>query len=182
MTDDNANKSTGNLVTSAKDVVDFYCLMERAEINIWVDGGWGVDALLGKQLRPHKDLDIAVEWKDVPRLREVLATYGYAQVREDSQWNFVLADDGGHEVDVHAFVYDDDGNIVDGVLYPAKSLTGSGTIDGHSVRCISSQYQVEFLAPWIHKWPEKYLEAVSSLCEQFQIRRPEEYTRSRKQD
>ncbi len=27
----------------------------------WVDGGWGVDALLGEQTRPHADLDLAVD-------------------------------------------------------------------------------------------------------------------------
>jgi lincosamide nucleotidyltransferase A/C/D/E len=60
-------------------------------------------------------------------------------------------------------------------MYPAESLTGTGTIDGYAVRCISPKYQVGFLAPWIHKWPEKYLEAVSALCEKFGIELPKEY-------
>jgi hypothetical protein len=25
----------------------------------WLDGGWGVDAVLGEQTRPHEDLDLA---------------------------------------------------------------------------------------------------------------------------
>ena len=28
-------------------------------IEIWIDGGWGVDALLGTQTRPHSDVDIS---------------------------------------------------------------------------------------------------------------------------
>ncbi len=159
----------------AKDVVDLVRLLEAENIDVWLDGGWSVDALLGKQLRPHKDLDIAVQWKDVPRLREVLAAQGYKQIREDSQWNFVLGDDKGREIDVHAFIYDDKGNVVEGIMYPTESLTGTGTIDGYTVRCISPKYQVEFLALWIHKWPEKYLEAVSALCEKFGIELPKEY-------
>ncbi|MBI4086161.1 MAG: aminoglycoside nucleotidyltransferase [Candidatus Liptonbacteria bacterium] len=165
---------------TSKDVVDFYIQLENMGIGIWVDGGWSVDALLGKQLRPHKDLDIAIQWKDVSSLREVLTVQGYKQVREYSQWNFVLADDKGHEIDVHAFIYDDKGNIVKGIMYPAESLTGTGTINGHTVRCILPKYQVKFLAPWIHKWPEKYLEAVSALCEKFDIEYPEEYTHFKK--
>ena len=63
-----------------KDVVDLYKLLEENGIEVWIDGGWGVDALLEKQTRPHKDLDIAVQWKDVPKLRELLSTQGYKQV------------------------------------------------------------------------------------------------------
>ena len=165
---------------ASKNVVDLYNKLENLGIKIWIDGGWSVDALLGKQLRPHKDLDIALQWKDVPKLREVLAGQGYKRVREDSQWNFIVADDKGHEIDVHAFIYDDKGNVVEGIMYPAESLTGTGAIDDHSVRCISPKYMVEFLAPWIHKWPEKYLPAISALCEKFGIEYPEEYIHLKK--
>lgn len=160
---------------TSKDVVDFYSQLENAGVEIWIDGGWSVDAVVGKQLRPHKDMDIAIQWKDVPRLREILTAQGYKQVREDNQWNFVLGDEKGHEIDVHAFVYDDKGNIVDGIMYPAESLTGKGMIEGQSVRCISPKYMVEFLAPWISKWPEKYLPAVSAICEKYAIELPKEY-------
>ena len=54
---------------TAQDVVDLYCYAEEAAIVMWLDGGWGVDALLARQLRPHNDLDIAIDWKDVPRLQ-----------------------------------------------------------------------------------------------------------------
>jgi lincosamide nucleotidyltransferase A/C/D/E len=37
------------------DVIDIYSALDRQGINIWIDGGWGVDALLNKQSRPHKD-------------------------------------------------------------------------------------------------------------------------------
>ena len=159
----------------SKDVIGIYTQLQNLGIEIWVVGGWSVDALLGRQLRPHYDLDIAIQWKDVPKLREVLTVQGYKQVREDSQWNFVVADDKGHEIDVHAFIYDDKGNIVEGIMHPTESLTGTGIIDDQSVKCISPKYMVEFLAPWIHKWPEKYLPAVSELCEKFGIELPEEY-------
>ena len=166
---------TEKLVMTSRDVVDLYERLQNLGIAIWVDGGWGVDALLGRQTRTHKDLDIALEWKDVPKLREVLSAKGFKQVREDNQWNFVLADDEGHEIDVHAFIRDDKGNIVEGIMYPAESLTGSGTISGKAVRCISPKYMVEFLASWIHKWPEKYLNAISEICEKYGIELPEEY-------
>lgn len=159
----------------SEEVLSLYNLLEENGIQIIIDGGWSVDALLGSQTRPHKDLDIAVEWKNVPKLREILSKKGYKQIKEDSKWNFVLQDNNGHELDVHAFIYDDKGNVVDGIMYPTESLKGTGIIDGQTVRCISPKYQVEFLAKWVHKWPEKYTDAISALCEKFNIEPPSNY-------
>ncbi|MBM3206883.1 MAG: nucleotidyltransferase family protein [Candidatus Staskawiczbacteria bacterium] len=163
-----------------KDVIDLYRELDNAGIKIWIDGGFCVDALLEKQLRPHNDLDIAIQWKDVSSLKEILSKQGYKQIKEDSQWNFVLGDEKGHEIDVHAFVYDQNGKVVDGIMYPTESLSGHGVIESQSVNCISPKDMVEFLAPWISKWPDKYLPAVSMLCEKFQIKLPKEYTEYKK--
>ena len=46
---------------SAKDVVELYRYLAQNNIKIWLDGGWGVDALLGQQTRLHSDLDIIIE-------------------------------------------------------------------------------------------------------------------------
>lgn len=68
-------------------VIDIYNLLEENSVTVWIDGGWGVDALLEKQTRPHPDLDIAIESKDVLKLRELLAKQGYTQNKEDNEWN-----------------------------------------------------------------------------------------------
>jgi lincosamide nucleotidyltransferase A/C/D/E len=57
---------------NAADVIEIYTELERLGVRIWIDGGWGVDALLGRQTRPHADLDIAVEENSVQALRTVL--------------------------------------------------------------------------------------------------------------
>jgi len=62
------------------DVLDFYRMISEMRVEIWIDGGWGVDALLGEQTRPHKDLDIAIQEKDVPMLRQALQMRGYEEV------------------------------------------------------------------------------------------------------
>ncbi len=159
---------------TSKDVLNLYTELDKLGIQVWIDGGWAVDALLGEQTRSHKDLDIAIQWKDVHKLRELLKAQGYKKIKEDSQWNFVLGDDQGREIDVHAFIFDDQGNVVGGIEYPTASLTGIGTIGGQTVRCISAEYMVQFLAPWIHKWPEKYIPAVSALCEKYGLKFPKE--------
>src|SRR6059058_746692 len=130
-------------------VLELYSYLAESDIVVWLDGGWCVDALLGRESRPHKDLDIAIDWKDVQRLRSALEERGYREVRQESHFNFVLADDRGNELDVHAFVRDEHGEIVGGVSYPTRSLSGTGVIAGKEVRCIAPRDMLEFLAPWI---------------------------------
>jgi lincosamide nucleotidyltransferase A/C/D/E len=54
----------------ASAVIDIYTKLEKLGIQIWIDGGWAVDALLQKQTREHRDLDIAVQRKDLIKLKD----------------------------------------------------------------------------------------------------------------
>jgi lincosamide nucleotidyltransferase A/C/D/E len=96
----------------AETVVELLELFEAHDIDVVVDGGWGVDALLSEQTRPHDDLDIAIQHKEIPKLREILETRGFVEIpRDDSRdCNFVLEDDEGNHVDVHSYTFDENGN------------------------------------------------------------------------
>jgi hypothetical protein len=50
-------------IMTAEDALALYDLFRSHGITVWVDGGWGIDALLGRQTRPHSDLDIALASK-----------------------------------------------------------------------------------------------------------------------
>jgi lincosamide nucleotidyltransferase A/C/D/E len=163
-----------------EDVIRFYRTAQDSGVTVWIDGGWGVDALLGKQTRTHKDLDIAVEQKDAAKLRELLETQGYREIKLETArpHNYVLGDGNGHEIDVHVIVLDADGNgiygpVENGEIYPADSLTGTGTIAGHHVRCISPEWVVRFHSGY--ELQPKDFDDVSALCEKFGIQLPEEY-------
>lgn len=161
----------------AEYVVVSYHQFEKLGALVWIDGGWGVDALLGKQTRPHSDLDIALEYRFVPVLREHLESQGYKDVPRDdtTKWNFVMGDDNGNQIDFHAFVFDEEGNIIDGLKYPPGSLTGSGTINGQTVQCIDPEHMVKFHSGY--ELREKDYQDVSALCEKFGIELPQEYAR-----
>ncbi len=94
---------------SSSDVVGLLHLLKQNGIEVHVDGGWCVDALLGRQTRSHSDLDIAVPYESITKLRELLAGRGYSDVFRDDLWecNFVLGDNKGREVDVHSYILDD---------------------------------------------------------------------------
>jgi len=87
------------------EVLGFYNWLKENGIAVWIDGGWGVDALLGKQTREHADLDIAVCRKDNAMLRRLLENSGYKEeMRSDSsEFMYVMKNEAGSSVDIHAF-------------------------------------------------------------------------------
>lgn len=129
-------------------LVELLQLFDTVAIEVWLDGGWGVDALLGAQTRPHKDVDIILRVADLPRLREILDSRGFVLQQGGTQANFVLADGSGLEVDVHAIVFDRDGNGVYRMsngqdwIFPAAGFAGRGSVNGIAVRCLSPETQV----------------------------------------
>ena len=166
----------------ADDVLYLYNALERVGVEIWIDGGWGVDALLEKQTRPHRDLDIAIQQKDVAKLVELLDKRGYREIKLEIRrpHNFVLADCHGHEIDIHVIVLDEHGNGIygppeNGEMYPADALAGVGVIAGQTIRCISPEWTIKFHSGYELK--EKDYKDVSSLCEKFGIELPAHYER-----
>ena len=101
---------------TADDVRAFLALMENHGIDVWLDGGWAVDASIGRQTRRHSDVDIVIEERDVPAAVSALQDAGYAPVpRPDTRaWNFVMGDSAGHQVDFHVIVLDEHGRGIYG--------------------------------------------------------------------
>jgi len=130
-------------------VLQFVSLMEASAVDVCLDGGWGVDALLGEQTREHADLDVIVRVEDLPRLVEVAAAAGFARQPEGTATNFVLKTPSGDAVDVHAIAFDGRGfgifALPDGRKwpFPPSAFQGRGQIRGKSVRCLSPEAQVQ---------------------------------------
>jgi lincosamide nucleotidyltransferase A/C/D/E len=134
----------------AEDVIDAVDALEHAGVELWVDGGWGVDALLDGQTREHDDLDLVVGVDGVPRLIVVLARLGYDEIKPwpDSPEVFVLRAADDRRIDVHPVRFGDNGDgiqkIGDGAewTFPARGFAGIGTIGRRSVRCLTADVQV----------------------------------------
>ncbi len=162
---------------TADTVITIIQLLTTHRIGVHIDGGWAVDALLAKQTRPHTDLDIAVEHKDVPKLRELLKNKGYEEIYRDDSWecNFVLEDNFGHQIDVHSYSFDAEGKHIYGVPYPSDSLSGTGLIQKQEVNCISAEWLVKFHTGYELDWDDYY--DVQALCKHFNLELPSEYLR-----
>ena len=101
--------------------------------------------------------------------------------RDDTRdCNFVLGDDQGHQIDIHSYIFDMAGHVVYGVEYPFDSLTGTGSVNGHSVKCISPEWLVKFHAGY--KLDEDDYHDVKALCQRFGIKMPLEFTEFERND
>jgi lincosamide nucleotidyltransferase A/C/D/E len=120
--------------------------LAAAGVRSWVLGGWGVDALAGRQTREHRDLDLGVDATDWERCLEVAGRLGY---RPETDWwpvRVELVSPGGW-LDLHPVRFDEHGDGVqagpDGTTYayPREHLT-TGVLGGRVVPCISAAWQV----------------------------------------
>jgi Nucleotidyl transferase of unknown function (DUF2204) len=58
--------------------------LEEAGVKTVLMGGWGVDALVGRQLRPHADLDLLADESEFEVAIEILTGLGYEPWNHDS--------------------------------------------------------------------------------------------------
>ena len=174
-------------MVSADDVIEILDALDAAAVAVWIDGGWGVDALLERVRRNHDDLDAAVAFENLPRAKAALAPLGFARDESQSEWfpaRFVLRDTGGRQIDLHPLHFDAGGNGVQRMpgwldapegVYPAKGLSGRGKIGGRHVRCLTPEMQ---LAHHDHANPDDVdYDDVTALCDRFGLVAPPEYAR-----
>jgi lincosamide nucleotidyltransferase A/C/D/E len=135
----------------ASDVVTVLDRLEQERIKVWLDGGWGIDALVGRETRPHEDLDLVVAQDDLPRAQAALADLGFEHdpsVEPGLPARLVLTAADARRVDVHLIVLDGRGDgwqpLGEGAwgAYPAEGLTGTGEVAGRSVQCITPELQL----------------------------------------
>ena len=58
------------------------CALQN-DIKVYLDGGWGVDALLGRESRIHNDIDLFVELKHYRDYIHVIKQHGFREMTTD---------------------------------------------------------------------------------------------------
>lgn len=176
-------------MVSAADTIIIYRRLLSESVQVWLTGGWGIDALLQEQTRPHKDLDIIMLLDDVVRMREVLAQDGYQleKLWSENSWvkdgfgaetptAFVLRDSDGRQIDAHAIRIDDQGNGIpawnneEGLFFKMEDFAGGGIIAGVEVRCITPAMQV--VCHTGYDLPDFQIRDMKLLCQRFGIGYP----------
>jgi lincosamide nucleotidyltransferase A/C/D/E len=121
--------------------------LTEAGCSVWVAGGWGVDALVGRQTRLHRDLDLALDARNETDALRALEHRGY---RVETDWRPVrveLVAEGRGWVDVHPVVFDATGHGREADLgggrfdYPPEAFD-QGALGGMCVPCLSRDRQL----------------------------------------
>jgi lincosamide nucleotidyltransferase A/C/D/E len=135
---------------TADDVLSVLAMLRQADVDIWIGGGWGVDALVGEQTRQHRDLDLMHRESHEPAIVTALADAGFVESFDGRPVRFVVTDPCGRDIDLHPLTFAPDGSAVQAspdpghpFVYPASCFV-TGTIQGVAVRCLSPEQQVYF--------------------------------------
>lgn len=164
---------------TADRVLELLALLRSGGVEATLDGGWGVDALLGRETRPHEDLDLVVALGDVPRIHEALRPLGFVLHEDQLPIRFVLRGNG-EQLDFHTVSFDPEGGGVQpqpggGTFrYPPEGFV-SGRVQGAPVPCISAAVQV--LCHLGYEPTRKDARDVLQLCHAFGLSVPEAYAR-----
>jgi len=148
------NRLRGHM--KAEDVVKVVRGLTEHDVGCYLAGGWGVDALVGRQTRSHDDLDVVIDDYDneVGRAIEVLGTLGFRHVEthERRTWmpkRSVLDDGAGHRVELVSLNWQllarEFGSPgADATARPEFQhlVFAEGTVGGQRVRCISAGVQL----------------------------------------
>jgi lincosamide nucleotidyltransferase A/C/D/E len=166
---------------TAADVIEVLDWLEAVGVHAWVDGGWGVDALVGDETRTHADLDLALDSDDLEAARRRLEEHGFqhdSSRRPGLPARLVMQDGRGREVDLHPLTFDAAGDgwqqlSASGMAwgrYPADDLRATGAIGGRPVRCLSPELQLRFRLGF--EWSDRDVHDIRLLIEGFGIPAP----------
>ncbi|MFR8601034.1 MAG: nucleotidyltransferase domain-containing protein, partial [Clostridioides difficile] len=62
--------------TTKEDLMTILKILNDSNIKYWLDGGWGVDVLAGKQSRNHRDIDINFDAQYTQEILSLLKDHG----------------------------------------------------------------------------------------------------------
>ncbi len=126
-------------------------LLAAAVVPAWLAGGWGVDALLGRQTRRHCDIDLVIGDDDssYQQVAQILSREGFWFARTQYTpgipiaWCHIWRHDAGHKVEVlpvplHEPPFTAVGDDAGG----AGQAFAEGSIDGRPVPCLAAELQL----------------------------------------
>jgi lincosamide nucleotidyltransferase A/C/D/E len=135
---------------TAEDVLAVLAVLRGAGTDIWIAGGWGIDALVGNQGRDHRDLDLLHRREQEKHVLAALAGAGFTEILDQRPVRFVMAHPEGQEIDLHPLAFAPDGSALQQSFdagrpfsYPARCFV-TGTVAGTTVPCVSAEQQVFF--------------------------------------
>ena len=136
-------------ITNKENLMEVLNLLDSLKIKYWIDGGWGVDILLGEQNREHRDIDVDFDGKFTGILLDTLKGKGYEITTDWSPARIELYHPQLGYIDIHPLIISEDGSAKQAGLndnwYDFKAeWFSSALFEGRIIPCISAEAQKIF--------------------------------------
>jgi len=134
--------------------------LEDLALPYWLAGGWGVDALVQRQTRRHKDIDIIIEdfEHNEPKARQAFLALGFHHVQMDQggvwmPWRSNFEDRAGHRIELLAIDWAHLNDVFALAAEPpnptsTEDLAGEiltvGMLNGRPIPCLTRNAQLLF--------------------------------------
>jgi lincosamide nucleotidyltransferase A/C/D/E len=167
------------------DVLEVLDGLEASGLDVWIAGGWGVDALLGGQTREHVDLDLVVDLAHEGEARAALERLGFGPIRAERfegammPKQTIMRDRAGRVVDLHGV----DTRTWPGSWRELRERAGcstvpfdaaepfvAGALDGRRLGCLSPELQLASRQGY--ELTEAAVADARALCARFDIAEP----------
>lgn len=136
-------------ITTKENLIEVLDLLDSLQIKYWLDGGWGVDVLLGKQNRAHRDIDVDFDGNFTDLLLDTLKDKGYEIITDWHPTRIELYHAELGYIDIHPLIISADGSAKQAGLnddwYDFKAeWFVSAMFEGRRIPCISAVAQKLF--------------------------------------
>lgn len=136
-------------ITSAESLFEILDLMDSLNMRYWIEGGWGVDILIGKQNREHRDIDVDFDGTYTECFLKLLKEKGYEITTDWRPSRIELYHPSLGYLDIHPLTIGEDGSArqasPDGGWYELEADWFSSTVfEGRTIPCISAEAQKLF--------------------------------------
>lgn len=163
-------------IVMKEDLLTILKMIDDTGIRYWVDGGWGVDVLTGKQTREHRDVDIDFDSSQTEYFLQILKEKGYEIITDWSPVRIELYHPDLSYIDIHPFVLNEDGTAkqadLEGGWYEFEAdYFGEAIFEGRNVPCISAKGQKVFHTGYELRDVDKHdIENIEKILEESQNR------------
>jgi lincosamide nucleotidyltransferase A/C/D/E len=165
-------------VVTAADVLEIVAVLEGACVDVWLDGGWAVDALARRQTRQHEDLDVVVDLNSVETLKHVLEVRGFTVSEDELPTRLAMEDAEGRTIDFHTVTFDAEGGGVQRLQnsrsyrYPPEGFAGVGEVGGQRVKCLTAEVLADCHYGYEPDDKDRHNMQVLNRCLGIELRQP----------
>ncbi|WMC93696.1 nucleotidyltransferase domain-containing protein [Kineothrix sp. MB12-C1] len=136
-------------ITNKENLMEVLNFLDGLKIEYWIDGGWGIDILLGKQNRVHRDIDVDFDGKFTDILLDALNVKGYTIITDWRPSRIELYHPELGYIDIHPLIISEDGSAKQAGLnddwYDFKAeWFSSALFEERIIPCISAEAQKLF--------------------------------------